>query len=221
MSIQILWIGIGLMMMNKLLDYLDYLFPNPKCELIYQKDYQLLMAVVLSAQSTDKRVNSVTPIIFSKYPALEDLKKANLSDLEEIIRPVGSFRKKAAFLKGIATRLVDEFNGVVPIDREVLESFPGVGRKTVNVFLGEFYGVPAIAVDTHVERVSKRLKLAYLNDSVLDVERKLMKKVPKDRWARFHLQMVLFGRYYCKAVKPLCKDCPLKEFCREKKKNLD
>lgn len=208
-------------MMNKLLDYLDYLFPNPKCELIYQKDYQLLMAVVLSAQSTDKRVNSVTPIIFSKYPTLEDLKKANLSDLEEIIRPVGSFRKKAAFLKGIATRLVDEFNGVVPIDREVLESFPGVGRKTVNVFLGEFYGVPAIAVDTHVERVSKRLKLAYLNDSVLDVERKLMKKVPKDRWAKFHLQMVLFGRYYCKAVKPLCKDCPLKEFCREKKKNLD
>lgn len=210
-----------MMMMNKLLDYLDYLFPNPKCELIYQKDYQLLMAVVLSAQSTDKRVNSVTPIIFSKYPTLEDLKKANLSDLEEIIRPVGSFRKKAAFLKGIATRLVDEFNGVVPIDREVLESFPGVGRKTVNVFLGEFYGVPAIAVDTHVERVSKRLKLAYLNDSVLDVEIKLMKKVPKDRWARFHLQMVLFGRYYCKAVKPLCKDCPLKEFCREKKKNLD
>lgn len=208
-------------MMNKLLDYLDYLFPNPKCELIYQKDYQLLMAVVLSAQSTDKRVNSVTPIIFSKYPTLEDLKKANLSDLEEIIRPVGSFRKKAVFLKGIATRLVDEFNGVVPIDREVLESFPGVGRKTVNVFLGEFYGVPAIAVDTHVERVSKRLKLAYLNDSVLDVEKKLMKKVPKDRWARFHLQMVLFGRYYCKAVKPLCKDCPLKEFCREKKKNLD
>lgn len=210
-----------MMKMNKLLDYLDYLFPNPKCELIYQKDYQLLMAVVLSAQSTDKRVNSVTPIIFSKYPTLEDLKKANLFDLEEIIRPVGSFRKKAAFLKGIATRLVDEFNGVVPIDREVLESFPGVGRKTVNVFLGEFYGVPAIAVDTHVERVSKRLKLAYLNDSVLDVERKLMKKVPKDRWARFHLQMVLFGRYYCKAVKPLCKDCPLKEFCREKKKNLD
>ena len=208
-------------MMNKLLDYLDYLFPNPKCELIYQKDYQLLMAVVLSAQSTDKRVNSVTPIIFSKYPTLEDLKKANLSDLEEIIRPVGSFRKKAAFLKGIATRLVDEFDGVVPIDREVLESFPGVGRKTVNVFLGEFYGFPAIAVDTHVERVSKRLKLAYLNDSVLDVERKLMKKVPKDRWAKFHLQMVLFGRYYCKAVKHLCKDCPLKEFCREKKKNLD
>lgn len=209
------------MMMNKLLEYLDYLFPDPKCELIYETDYQLLIAVVLSAQSTDKRVNSVTPIIFSKYKTLEELKNASLEDLEEIIRPVGSFRKKAQYVKGIATRLVDEFDGKVPVDREVLESFPGVGRKTVNVFFAEFYHYPAIAVDTHVERVSKRLKLAFLKDSVLDVERKLMKKVPKERWAKFHLQMVLFGRYYCKAVKPLCKDCPLKEYCREKKKNLD
>lgn len=209
-----------MMIMNKLLVYLDYLFPNPKCELIYHTDYQLLMAVVLSAQSTDKRVNSVTPIIFSKYPNLVDLKEASLDELEDIIRPVGSFRKKASFLKEIATRLVDEFNGIVPTDREVLKTFPGVGRKTVNVFLAEFYHYPAIAVDTHVERVSKRLKLAYQKDSVLDVERKLMKKVPKERWAKFHLQMVLFGRYYCKAVKPLCGDCPLKEYCREKKKNL-
>ena len=208
-------------MTNKLLEYLAYLFPNPKCELIYHTDYQLLMAVVLSAQSTDKRVNSVTPIIFSRYPKLEDIKNADLADLEDIIRPVGSFRIKAKYLKGIATKLVDEYHGVVPTDREVLESFPGVGRKTVNVFLAEFYHLPAIAVDTHVERVSKRLKLAYMNDSVLDVERKLMRKIPKDRWAKFHLQMVLFGRYYCKAVKPLCKNCPLKEFCREKKKNLD
>ena len=208
-------------MIDKLLNYLDELFPNPQCELLYKSDYQLLMAIVLSAQSTDKRVNSVTPIIFSKYKTLSDLKNAKLSDLESIIRPVGSFRKKAYYLKEIARRLVDEFDGVVPVDREVLESFPGVGRKTVNVFLAEFYGFPAIAVDTHVERVSKRLKLAYLKDSVLDVERKLMKKVPKDRWARFHLQMVLFGRYYCKALKPLCKSCPLKEFCCEKKKNLD
>ena len=210
-----------MMMTSKLLEYLDTLFLDSKCELLYDTDYQLLMAVVLSAQSTDKRVNSVTPIIFSKYPSLEDLANAPVEDLEYIIRPVGSFRKKARFIKEIARRLVDEFNGVVPVDREVLESFPGVGRKTVNVFLAEFYHYPAIAVDTHVERVSKRLKLAYQKDSVLDVERKLMKKVPKDRWARFHLQMVLFGRYYCKAVKPLCKDCPLKEYCREKKKNLD
>ena len=210
-----------MMIQNKLLEYLDYLFPDPKCELTYQTDYQLLMAVVLSAQSTDKRVNSVTPIIFSKYPTLEELANASLEELEDIIRPVGSFRKKAGFLKEIASRLVDEFDGVVPTDREVLESFPGVGRKTVNVFLAEFYHYPAIAVDTHVERVSKRLKLAYQKDSVLDIERKLMKKIPKERWARFHLQMVLFGRYYCKAVKPLCKNCPLMENCREKKKNLE
>lgn len=210
-----------MMIQNKLIEYLDYLFPNPKCELTYQTDYQLLMAVVLSAQSTDKRVNSVTPIIFSKYPTLEELANASLTDLEDIIRPVGSFRKKASYLKEIASSLVNEFDGVVPTDRDILESFPGVGRKTVNVFLAEFYHYPAIAVDTHVERVSKRLKLAYQKDSVLDVERKLMKKVPKERRAKFHLQMVLFGRYYCKAVKPLCKDCPLKEYCREKKKNLD
>lgn len=210
-----------MMMTNKILEYLDFLFPNPVCELTFNTDYQLLMAVVLSAQSTDKRVNSVTPLIFSKYPTLEDLKNAPLDDLEMIIRPVGSFRKKASFLKGIAQRLVDEFDGVVPTDREVLESFPGVGHKTANVFLSEYYHVPAIAVDTHVERVSKRLKLAYMKDSVSDVERKLMKKIPKEKWSKFHLQMVLFGRYYCKAIKPSCKDCQLRDFCREKKKNFE
>ncbi len=210
-----------MMMTSKILEYLDFLFPNPVCELTFNTDYQLLMAVVLSAQSTDKRVNSVTPLIFSKYPTLEELKNAPLDDLEMIIRPVGSFRKKASFLKGIAQRLVDEFDGVVPTDREVLESFPGVGHKTANVFLSEYYHVPAIAVDTHVERVSKRLKLAYMKDSVSDVERKLMKKIPKEKWSKFHLQMVLFGRYYCKAIKPSCKDCQLRDFCREKKKNFE
>lgn len=210
-----------MMMTSKILEYLDFLFPNPVCEITFNTDYQLLMAVVLSAQSTDKRVNSVTPLIFSKYPTLEELKNAPLDDLEMIIRPVGSFRKKASFLKGIAQRLVDEFDGVVPTDREVLESFPGVGHKTANVFLSEYYHVPAIAVDTHVERVSKRLKLAYMKDSVSDVERKLMKKIPKEKWSKFHLQMVLFGRYYCKAIKPSCKDCQLRDFCREKKKNFE
>lgn len=209
------------MKMNSILEYLDELFPNPQCELIYHTDYQLLMAVVLSAQSTDKRVNAVTPIIFEKYPTLQALKEAPLSELEAIIRSVGSFRKKSYYLKEIARRLDEECGGVVPTDREYLESLPGVGRKTVNVFLGEFYHYPAIAVDTHVERVSKRLKLAYTKDSVLDVERKLMKKVPKDKWASFHLQMVLFGRYQCKAVRPECQACKLRELCREKKKHLN
>ena len=205
-------------MMSRIEEYLDYLFPDPKCELNYTKDYELLIAIMLSAQSTDKRVNSVTPIIFNKYNTLEALKDASLSDLETIIRPVGSFRKKSFYTKEIARILVDEFEGVVPTDREKLESFPGVGRKTVNVFLSEFYNYPAIAVDTHVERVSKRLKLATLKDDVLKVEKKLMKKFDKSLWSKRHLQLVLFGRYYCKAVKPECENCRLKDICRGYKK---
>ena len=208
-------------MMNRVEEYLDYLFPNPKCELNYTNDYELLIAIMLSAQSTDKRVNTVTPVIFEKYSTLEELMNADINDLENIIRPVGSFRKKSIYVKEIARRLFLEFESKVPTDREVLESFPGIGRKTVNVFLSEFYNIPAIAVDTHVERVSKRLKLAYLNDDVLKIEKKLMKKIKKELWARRHLQLVLFGRYYCKAVKPECKNCPLIDLCREKKKNLN
>ena len=195
---------------------MDYLFPDPKCELIYESDYQLLIAIVLSAQSTDKRVNSVTPILFDKYKSLEALKMASKEEIEKIIRPVGSYHKKALYVIEIAKILSDEYDGVVPVDREALEKMPGVGRKTVNVFLSEFYNVPAIAVDTHVERVSKRLRLAYAKDNVLTIEKKLMKKFPKESWAKRHLQMVLFGRYYCKAVKPLCGDCKLKDICRKK-----
>ena len=201
-------------------DYLDLLFPNPQCELIYHNDYELLMAIVLSAQTTDKRVNSVTPILFQKYPNLMELKNASLVDLEEILRPIGSFRKKASYIKGIATKLNNEFHGVVPRDRMVLETFPGVGRKTVNVFLSEFYQEAAIAVDTHVERVSKRLKIATLKDDVLQVEKKLMNFFPKEEWGRRHLQLVLFGRYHCKAVKPECTGCALVDICREKNKNI-
>ena len=208
------------MKMNRIEEYLDYLFPNPKCELNYNTDYELLIAIVLSAQSTDKRVNTVTPIIFNKYKTLEELKKADLKDLEIIIRPVGSFRRKASYIKDIATILVDEYNGVVPTDRESLIKLPGVGRKTSNVFLSEYYNYPAIAVDTHVERVSKRLKLASMNDDVLKVEKKLEKKFKKEEWAKRHLQLVLFGRYYCKAIKPECINCKLKDICREKKNRV-
>ena len=208
-------------MTNRIEEYLDELFPNPKCELTYKTDYELLMAIVLSAQSTDKRVNSVTPIIFSKYKSLEELSRADVVDLENIIRPVGSFRKKSSYLIEISKILVNEYNGVVPTDHSILTSFPGVGRKTANVFLAEYYNYPAIAVDTHVERVSKRLKLAYMSDDVLKVEKKLMKRFKRENWAKRHLQMVLFGRYYCKAIKPECSSCKLKDICREKKKNLN
>ena len=163
------------MRMNEIGAYLDELFPNPQCELIYHNDYELLMAIVLSAQSTDKRVNSVTSILFLQYPTLEAIKNASIVDLENIIRPVGSFRKKALYIKQIATKLVDSYNGVVPRDRDILMSFPGVGRKTINVFLSEYYHEAAIAVDTHVERISKRLKIAPLKSDVWEVEKKLMK----------------------------------------------
>lgn len=200
--------------------YLDELFPNPECELNYSNDYELLIAIVLSAQSTDKRVNTVTPIIFSKYNSLKTLKKARLKDLESIIRPVGSFRRKASYIKNIATILDETYNGVVPKDREVLTTLPGVGRKTANVFLSEFYNIPCIAVDTHVERVSKRLKIASKNDNVLKIEKKLEKYFEKEDWAKRHLQLVLFGRYFCKAIKPMCSTCKLKEICIEKNKRV-
>lgn len=208
------------MMMSRIDDYLDSLFPNPKCELNYNNDYELLIAIVLSAQSTDKRVNTVTPIIFSKYKTLKDLKQAKISDLENIIHPVGSFRKKSLYVKEIARILDDEYNGVVPRDRDLLVKFPGVGRKTANVFLSEYYNDAFIAVDTHVERVSKRLGLAYKNDDVFIIEKKLMRKFKKDTWAKRHLQLVLFGRYYCKAIKPECKNCLLSDICKEKKRNF-
>ena len=208
------------MMTSRIEEYLDELFNEPKCELNYTKDYELLIAIMLSAQSTDKRVNSVTPILFEKYPSLNDLKNADITDLEEIIRSVGSFRKKSLYIKGISRMLDEECGGVVPTDREYLESMPGIGRKTTNVFLSEFYNYPAIAVDTHVERVSKRLGLCPKNSDVLKVERSLQRKFKKELWSKRHLQLVLFGRYYCKAVKPECSTCKIKDLCKEKRKNI-
>ena len=206
-------------MKNKaIIDYLDEKFNNPVCELNYKSDYQLLIAIVLSAQSTDKRVNSVTPILFEKYKTLSELRKADRTVIEEIIRPIGSFRKKASYILDIAKILDSEYGGMVPADRELLVRMPGVGRKTANVFLSEYYNFPAIAVDTHVERVSKRLGLCSESDSVLLIEDKLMKRFPKKTWAKLHLQLVLFGRYHCKAINPNCCECKLKTICGYGKK---
>ena len=201
------------MKITKIEDYLDELYPNPRCELNYNKDYELLIAVVLSAQSTDKRVNEVTPILFSKYD-INSLKDVDLKELEEIIRPIGTFKRKAVYIKKIANRLVNDYNGIVPNDRTYLESLPGVGRKTTSVVLSNLFDVPAIAVDTHVERVSKRLGLAKDDDSVLEVESKLMKSFKKEVWNKRNYQLVLFGRYNCKAIKPECDNCKLKDICK-------
>ena len=167
------------MKQKEILEYIDSLYPNAHCELNYNKDYELLIAIVLSAQTTDKRVNKVTKVLFDKYQTLEELATASLEDIEGIIREIGTFKKKSIFIKNIATALIKDHNGKVPNDRKYLETLSGVGRKTTNVFLSEYYGVPAIAVDTHVERVSKRLNLAPSTATVTEVEQALMKKVPK------------------------------------------
>lgn len=200
--------------MDFILNYLDELYPNAYCELNYTKDYELLIAIVLSAQTTDKRVNKVTPVLFSKYQNLEELAKAPLEDIENIIREIGTFKKKSVFVKKIAEALVKDCNGIVPNDREYLEKLPGVGRKTANVFLAEYYKVPAIAVDTHVERVSKRLKICKKSATVNEVEKVLMKKIPRDRWIKTHHQLIFFGRYHCKAMRPDCDNCKLCDKCR-------
>lgn len=204
-------------MMNRVIDYLDELFPNPKCELNYNKDYELLIAIVLSAQTTDKKVNKVTEVLFKKYSTLEELSKANVLDIENIIREIGTFRRKSIYVKEIAFRLVQDGFSYVPNDRFYIESLPGVGHKTANVFLSNIYGVEAIAVDTHVSRVSKRLGFAKKNDDVSTIEKKLEKKISHDRWGKTHHQLVLFGRYYCKAIKPECDNCKIKDICKYNK----
>ena len=194
-------------------DYLDEIYPNPKCELNYFNDYSLLIAIMLSAQTTDKRVNEVTKKLFDKYKSLEELKNANYNDLKEIIMPLGNYTKKAFNVKEIARILHDEYDGKVPEDRESLENLPGVGRKTVNVYMAEYLNLPAIAVDTHVERVAKRLGLVNGDASVLIVEKTLMTNIKEEKWGKRHLQLVLFGRYHCKAIKPNCNDCKIKKIC--------
>jgi endonuclease-3 len=202
---------------DRVLNYFDSIITNPHCELIYHKDYELLIAVMLSAQTTDKRVNQVTQVLFKKYPTLEDIKNASIIDIENIIRPIGTFKKKALNTKIIAERLLEETNGKVINDRKYLETLPGVGRKTTNVVLSEIFNVPVIAVDTHVARVSKRLGLVKYNDDVFTIEKKLTNKIPKERLGSTHHQFILFGRYYCKAISPLCDTCELKDICKKDK----
>lgn len=206
-----------MMKSEDLIKILDKYYPDARCELNYTKDYELLIATVLSAQCTDKKVNMVTKELFKRYD-LKGLKKADIHDIENIIRPCGSHTKKAAYIKTIATKLLDDYSGIVPNNREYLESLPGVGRKTCNVVLSNIYDVPAIAVDTHVARVSKRLGLAKEEDDVSTIEQKLMKKFPKDKWSRLHHQLVLFGRYNCTARNPQCEECLFKNNCKYYKK---
>lgn len=201
------------MMNDNIYDVLNKLIPNPVSELDYNKDYELLLATILSAQSTDVRVNQVTKELFSKYN-LKTLSEASDNEIEKIIKSVGSYRKKTQYIINSSKSLIKYHDGKVPNDRTYLESLPGVGRKTANVVLKNLFNVPAIPVDTHVERVSKRLGLVNDKDNVKEIELKLMKIIPKDKWNRVGDQILLFGRYYCVARKPDCKNCLLLSECK-------
>jgi endonuclease III len=199
-------------MKTKIINYLDKILPDAKCELNYNKDYELLIATMLSAQTTDVRVNQVTKVLFLKYPTIESLANADIEDLKSIIKSVGTFNKKTQNIIDIAKELLKY--GYVPNNRIFLESLSGVGRKTTNVVLSNIYHENLIAVDTHVMRVSKRLNIAKENDNPLIIEQKLNNYFKEEGLYKLHHQLVLFGRYYCKAVKPKCDECELKEVCK-------
>jgi len=199
---------------NKILSVLDDMFPNAECELNHTNSFELIVAVALSAQTTDKSVNGITTDLFNKYKSPQDFVDADIEEIEQDLKRIGLYKNKARNLKKMSELLIKNFNGVVPSSQVELESLPGVGRKTANVVLSVWFDVPRIAVDTHVDRVSKRLKLAYKNDTVRQVEEKLMRKIPKDKWSDTHHKMIFFGRYHCTARNPKCDGCKLKEICR-------
>lgn len=196
-----------------ILDVLKQEYPNAKCELNFNNNFELLIAVCLSAQTTDKRVNIVTKELFEKYDNPYKLKDANYEDVKEIIKSLGLSSTKARNIIEISQKLVDDFKGKVPSTREELMLLPGVGRKTSNVVLSVGFNIPAIAVDTHVKRVSNRLGLSDSED-VLKIEEDLMKLFDEEDYYQVHHCLIFFGRYYCKAKNPNCNNCILKDKCK-------
>lgn len=178
------------------------MFPNAECELKHKNPFELLIAVILSAQATDVSVNKATPGLFAAFPTPEALAAAPVEEIIAKIKTIGLYRNKAKNIKACAQQLLERFNGEVPQTRDELVSLPGVGRKTANVVMGDAFGEPAFAVDTHVERVSKRLRICKLNANVTEVEQTLMRKVPKELWVKTHHTMIFFGRYHCLARAP-------------------
>ncbi len=203
---------------SSLLDYLDELFPHASCELFYTKDYELVIAVMLSAQTTDKSVNNVTRVLFNKYQSLDELNSAPLEDIEEIIKQIGLYKNKAKNLKGIVKDLIERFNYVVPSDKEQLMTLPGVGNKTAGVIRAEIFKIPDLPVDTHILRIAKRLNLAKKEDEPIDVEKKLKRLIPEERWIKSHHQLIHFGRYFCTARSPRCNECKIREMCTNYRK---
>lgn len=201
-----------------MIDIIADMFPNAECELRHNNAFELTIAVLLSAQCTDNLVNKVTATLFTKYKTPEDYLAVPLEELEQDIRSIGLYRNKAKNIKKLCTSLLEKFNGQIPQTHAELESLAGVGRKTANVVMSVAFGEPALAVDTHVERVSKRLGINRWKDNVRQVEDRLCSIIPRDRWNKSHHQLIFFGRYHCIARKPKCDICPLFDDCREGQK---
>ncbi|GFH41793.1 endonuclease III [Lactococcus hodotermopsidis] len=198
----------------KILDIIAEMFPRAHGELRSDTPFQMLIAVILSAQATDKGVNKATPALFAKYPDSKSLALADISDVESLIKTIGLYHSKAKNIIRTAEMLETDFGGELPHDKDLLQKLPGVGRKTANVVLGDAFGIPGIAVDTHVERVSKRLQLVKQSATVTEVEDKLMKVVPESEWVVTHHRLIFFGRYHCTARSPKCTLCPVLPYCK-------
>lgn len=196
-------------------EYLDAHFPNAKCALSYNKDYELAIAVMLSAQTTDKAVNSLTPILFSKYDCLEKLANADVKDIENLIKKLGLYKNKAQNLVLFSQKLLFEYDGVLPSDKKILATFPGIGNKSAGVIRIEIFHIDDFPVDTHVTRISRRLKLATNSDTPDMIEQKLKRFFPQTSWIKLHHQFINFGRTICLAKKPKCELCAFKKICTE------
>lgn len=195
---------------------LEKLYPEAHCELNYDSVFQLAVAVMLSAQTTDVSVNRVTPVLFARFPDAEALAQASYKEVEEIIKSIGLYRNKATNVVNMSRKLIEDFSGIVPDNMDDLLKLPGIGRKSANVILSEGYKHPAIAVDTHVHRVAARLKLAKESDTPDQTEAKLRKKFPRECWSKLHHLMIFFGRYTCHSRNPECDGCPFNGQCRYK-----
>lgn len=204
----------------EMIDVIADMFPNAECELKHDNAFELTIAVLLSAQCTDNLVNKVTRTLFQKYKTPQDYLNVDIEELQNDIRSIGLYRNKAKNIQKLCQSLLEQFNGQIPSTHKELESLAGVGRKTANVVMSVAFDEPSLAVDTHVERVSKRLGINRWKDNVTQVEDRLCSIIPKERWSRSHHQLIFFGRYHCLARKPKCDICPLLDDCREGQKRM-
>jgi endonuclease-3 len=205
---------------KKILEVLAQMYPDAHCELEFATAFQLLIATILSAQSTDVQVNKVTKGLFAKYPTAEAMLGMTEAQLAEEIRGLGLFRNKSKNIYQTCHILVEQYDGQVPMEREALEALPGVGRKTASVVLSNAFGIPALAVDTHVQRVSNRLALVKSKTPV-ETEQQLTKKIPKKKWLDTHHQLIWHGRRRCMARNPKCSQCDLLPYCKFGQANID